>query len=91
MTVLHPRRLFWFLFEAQIVREKLKEFGRDTCVKLVEVSSDDPTDGGKYENTFGILRSQGKVEYFKLCKVWSSGLIKLIFFRTRGLNQRSKL
>lgn len=45
------------------VRNKLAEFGRDTCVKLVEVDEDDQSDGGKFANTFRVLRSQGCMSY----------------------------
>ena len=53
----------WADSTKDVVRAKLAEFGRDTCVKLVEVSEDDPSDGGKFANTFRVLRSQGCMSY----------------------------
>ena len=59
------------------VRNKLAEFGRDTCVKLVEVDEDNPSDSGKFANTFRVLRSQGCMSYvgrhFQNQDIWLNG------------------
>ena len=53
----------WADSTKEVVRAKLSEFERDTCVKLVEVNEDDPSDGGKFANTFRVLRSPGCMSY----------------------------